>query len=405
MLRSSAKNFERVTVVVDPADYDAVAAELTASGEVCRDTRFRLAKKAFAHTARYDAAIVGYLEGMGAKGEGAPSLPETMSLRWERARSLRYGENPHQEAAFYVRDAAGRDCAPSLATAEVVQGKELSYNNLLDLDAALECVLEMGAPAAVVVKHTNPCGVAMHVSSLTQAYRWARQCDPVSAFGGIVAVNRPVDAELAGELTETFLECVIAPSIDEAALALLAKKKNLRVVVTGAWPEDFHRGKRPPSWHAVRSVSGGVLVQSPDVEIARPGSEKQASGRAPTDEEYRGLRFAWRVAKHVKSNAIVYARAMPEGAMTVGVGAGQMSRVDSAAIARRKAELASLDLKGSVVASDAFFPFRDGLDVLAEAGATAVIQPGGSRRDDEVIAAADEHDIAMLFTGTRHFRH
>jgi phosphoribosylaminoimidazolecarboxamide formyltransferase/IMP cyclohydrolase len=378
-------------VVCDPDDYAAVAAELQASGgEVSRPTRFRLAKKAFSHTAAYDGAIAAYLTSLAEEGSAErATFPEVLTPQWKLERPLRYGENPHQSAAFYV-DASPE--AGSLARAEVLQGKELSYNNLLDLDAALGCVREFELPAAVVVKHNNPCGVAVDAASLSAAYLKARECDPVSAFGGIVALNRPVDGALAAQLAETFLECVIAPDYDEAALAALAKKKNVRLLKVAFVPRT---GVVPPQ---LRSVSGGVLAQSRDDGMVSIKDARVVTKRAPTPAELASLDFAWRVAKHVKSNAIVFAR----DGVTIGVGAGQMSRIDSTKIAVMKART---PVAGSVVASDAFFPFRDGLDALADAGATAVAQPGGSVRDDEVIAAADEKGLAMVFTGMRHFRH
>jgi phosphoribosylaminoimidazolecarboxamide formyltransferase/IMP cyclohydrolase len=395
MLRSSAKNYERVAVVVDPADYDAVGAEIEASGEIARATRFRLAKKAFAHTAAYDGAIAGWLTTFPEEGGAREPFPETLTLQWRRERALRYGENPHQSAAFYVEDAGG-ETRPALGRSVVLQGKELSYNNLLDLDAALEAVLEFGDPAVVIVKHTNPCGVGVGATAVA-AYERALETDPLSAFGGIVAVNRTVEADLARELVELFLECVIAPGFDAAARELLAKKKNLRLVAFG----DFTPGDLDGAAGAtplLRGVSGGLLVQSRDRSIVAASAARAVSKRAPSAAELAALDFAWRVGKHVKSNAIVFAR---EG-QTVGIGAGQMSRVDAARVAVMKAKL---PLAGTVVASDAFFPFRDGVDAIADAGATAIIQPGGSVRDDEVIAAADERGLAMLFTGMRHFRH
>jgi phosphoribosylaminoimidazolecarboxamide formyltransferase/IMP cyclohydrolase len=388
MLRSSAKNYERVAVVCDPDDYAQVIAELDATGgEVARATRFRLAKKAFAHTAAYDGAIAAYLSSLADESAERAPLPEVLTGQWRLERPLRYGENPHQKAGFYV------DAKPepgSLAKAQVLQGKELSYNNLLDLDAALACVREFSLPAAVVVKHNNPSGVAT-ADDAAAAYLKARECDPVSAFGGIVALNRPVTAALAGHLSETFLECVIAPSYEPAALEILAKKKNVRLLQVG-----FDARLVAPL--ELRSVSGGILVQDRDDGMVSPRVAKVATKRAPTEAELAALDFAWRVAKHVKSNAIVFAR----DGVTVGIGAGQMSRIDSTRIAVAKARS---PVAGTVVASDAFFPFRDGLDALADAGATAVAQPGGSMRDDEVIAAADEKGLAMVFTGMRHFRH
>jgi phosphoribosylaminoimidazolecarboxamide formyltransferase/IMP cyclohydrolase len=393
MLRSSAKNYERVAVVCDPDDYAGLAAELDASGgEIERKTRFRLAKKAFSHTAAYDGAIAAYLTSLPEEDtKERAGFPDVLTVQWKLERPLRYGENPHHAAAYYV-DANPE--AGSLARAEVLQGKELSYNNLLDLDAALGAVREFELPAAVVVKHNNPCGVAVDAASLSAAYIKARECDPVSAFGGIVALNRPVDGALAAQLAETFLECVIAPDYDAAALAALAKKKNVRLLKVPFVPRTGPHGVPPQ----LRSVSGGVLAQSRDDGMVSIKDAKVVTKRAPTAAELASLDFAWRVAKHVKSNAIVFAR----DGVTIGVGAGQMSRIDSTKIAVMKART---PVAGSVVASDAFFPFRDGLDALADAGATAVAQPGGSVRDDEVIAAADEKGLAMVFTSMRHFRH
>jgi phosphoribosylaminoimidazolecarboxamide formyltransferase/IMP cyclohydrolase len=391
MLRSSAKNYERVTVVCDPTDYAAVVDEMDATGgEVSRTTRFRLAKKAFSHTSSYDGAIAAYLTSL--PDEEAPArdlFPTVMTQQWKLERTLRYGENPHQSAAFYVD---GNPEPGSLASAEVLQGKELSYNNLLDLDAALGCVREFDAPAAVIVKHTNPCGVAVDGASLQSAYLKARECDPVSAFGGIVAFSRTVDAALAAVLNETFLECIIAPDYEAGALEALAKKKNLRLLKVAT----LARTGAPPL--QLRSVSGGVLVQNRDDGMVELAGAKVVTKRAPTPAELASLQFAWKVGKHVKSNAIIFAK----DGVTVGIGAGQMSRIDSTKIAVSKART---PVAGCVVASDAFFPFRDGLDALADAGATAVAQPGGSVRDDEVIAAADEKGLAMVFTGMRHFRH
>ena len=402
MLRSAAKNHERVTVVVEPDDYAAVIAALPAGPGAAE--RLALAKTAFAHTAAYDAAIAAYLSSLDLDAVAAArtaeparrELPDVLSIQWTREYGLRYGENPHQQAAFY-RDArspipgAGRT-RPTIATAEVLGGKQLSYNNLLDLDAALGLCLEFREPVAIVVKHNNPCGVALGAEVAT-AYRRAREADPVSAFGGIVAVNREVDAALAALLAETFLECVVAPGYSAAARDLLAGKKNLRLVAAGGdWT-----AAASPSW-SVRTIAGGALVQTVDHGMVDLATARVATKRAPTDAERADLAFAWRVGKHVKSNAIVFAK----DGVTLAIGAGQMSRVDSVRICERKAGAA---LAGSAVASDAFFPFRDGLDVLAQAGASAVVQPGGSVRDDEVIGAADEHGLAMLFTGMRHFRH
>jgi phosphoribosylaminoimidazolecarboxamide formyltransferase/IMP cyclohydrolase len=388
MLRSAAKNHERVTVVVDPDDYPALIAELQASGgETSPATRFRLARKVFAHTSAYDGAIAAYLTSFDEPGGERAAFPEILTIQGRRERALRYGENPHQAAAFYAVDGD----APSLARAGVLQGKELSYNNLLDLDAALQAVLDLDGPAAVIIKHNNPCGAATDEAGVAAAYRKARETDPVSAFGGIVAVNRVVGAELARDLSETFLECVIAPDYDDAAREILGKKKNLRLLAIGSV-------ERPRPGLSVRGVSGGLLVQTRDSGLVSARDARVVTRRAPTEVELAALDFAWRVGKHVKSNAIVLARA----GQTVGIGAGQMSRVDSVKLAVMKAQL---PVAGTVCASDAFFPFRDGVDALAEAGVTAVMQPGGSVRDEEVIAAADERGLAMLFSGMRHFRH
>jgi phosphoribosylaminoimidazolecarboxamide formyltransferase/IMP cyclohydrolase len=382
MLRSAAKNYADVAVVVDPADYGRVLEEARGGG-LSPDTRFALAKKAFAHTAAYDGAIANYLTSR----EGA--YPEVLTLQFHKLQDLRYGENPHQSAAFY-RDA--RAAAGTLARYRQVQGKELSYNNIADADAAWECVKSFGEPACVIVKHANPCGVATG-ARLGEAYEKAFNTDPVSAFGGILAFNRALDADAAAAVAKQFAEVVIAPRIEPEALKVLAAKSNLRVLeIPLAHEAQAHDYKR---------VGGGLLVQSLDARTASRTEMRVVTKKAPGDAQWADLLFAWRVAKFVKSNAIVFCR----GGMTLGVGAGQMSRVDSVRIAAAKAAAAKLDLAGAVVASDAFFPFRDGLDVLAEAGAAAVIQPGGSVRDDEVIAAADERGVAMVFTGVRHFRH
>jgi phosphoribosylaminoimidazolecarboxamide formyltransferase/IMP cyclohydrolase len=393
MLRSAAKNHERVAVVCDPDDYSRLLAELAEhDGELSARTRFRLACKAFAHTAAYDAAISGYLSSLNDDGSGpAQEFPEYLTIQWRRERSLRYGENPHQQAAFY-RDVHPQ-AEPSVATAQVLQGKELSYNNLLDLDAALDLALEFAEPAAAVIKHSNPCGVAVAASGVAEAFRLARQTDPVSAFGGIVAVNRPVGAELAAELADLFLECVIAPEFRPEAREVLAKKKNLRLLAYGEKATEALQG----GW-TMRTVVGGLLVQSRDRQLLSAAEADVVTKRSPTPEELLALEFAWKVCKHVKSNAIVFVR----DGQTAGIGAGQMSRVDSAKLAVTKA---LQPLEGTVAASDGFFPFRDGVDEIAKAGATAIIQPGGSVRDAEVIAAADEHGMAMLMTKMRHFRH
>jgi phosphoribosylaminoimidazolecarboxamide formyltransferase/IMP cyclohydrolase len=390
MIRSAAKNHERVAVVVEPADYERVLAELEAEGEVSPALRFQLARKAFAHTAAYDGAIASYLGRLEHPGAAPADFPATLHPALRRERVLRYGENPHQKAAFYARtDTQG----PSLARAEVLQGKELSYNNLLDLDAALALCLEFGTAAAVIIKHSNPCGVAVSPSGVGEAYRLARETDPVSAFGGIVAVNRPVEGELARDMAETFLECVIAPDFTPEAQAALSVKKGLRLLRL-----SMPRGETGGDELELRTIAGGMLVQTSDASTAPAAEGRVVTERGPTSAELEDLDFAWRVAKHVKSNAIVFAG----GGRTLGIGAGQMSRVDSVKIAVAKARF---PLAGSVLASDAFFPFRDGVDEAAKAGVTAIIEPGGSVRDQEVIVAANERGIAMVFTGERHFRH
>ena len=390
MLRAAAKNHAHVTVVVDAADYGRVIEEMESNqGRVSDATRFDLAVKSFEHTAAYDAAIANYL---GARtGEGLAEFPRTLNLQYVQKQTMRYGENPHQRAAFFVER---RIEEASVATARQLQGKELSYNNIADTDAALECVknFEEG-PACVIVKHANPCGVA-YGASLIAAYDRAYSTDPESAFGGIIAVNQELDAETAQTIVaRQFVEVIIAPSVSPEAAAAVAKKKNVRLLACGEWSaEALHRLD-------FKRVNGGLLVQEAD--LALHGELKVVTERAPTDQEMKDLLFTWRVAKFVKSNAIVYGR----DGMTIGIGAGQMSRVNSARIAGIKAEQAGLQVKGAVMASDAFFPFRDGLDNAAEVGISAVIQPGGSMRDAEVITAANEHGIAMVFTGMRHFRH
>jgi phosphoribosylaminoimidazolecarboxamide formyltransferase/IMP cyclohydrolase len=388
MLRSAAKNHAAVAVVVDPADYAGLLAEIGASGEVSAPTRFRLAAKAFAHTAAYDGAISNYLSSLDAQRLRS-EYPAVLSLQFARLEELRYGENPHQTAAFY------RDEHPApgaIANYRQLQGEELSYNNIADADAAWECVKGYAAPACVIVKHANPCGVAMG-ATLAAAYGRAFKTDPVSAFGGILAFNRPLDPAAAEAIGAQFAEVVIAPRVEPAAQQLLAKKPNVRVLeVPLAHDVQAHDYKR---------VGGGLLVQSSDARTLERGEVRTVTKLAPTEAQLDDLLFAWRVAKYVKSNAIVFCA----DGMTLGIGAGQMSRIDSVRIAAAKAAAAGLSLSGSVVASDAFFPFRDGLDALAEAGAAAVIQPGGSLRDTEVIAAADERGVAMVFSGVRHFRH
>lgn len=390
MVRSSAKNYRFVAIVTDPADYPKLVAEMQANGGALTDaTRFGLAKKAFSHTAEYDGAISNYLTALNASNE-REAFGEKLNLQFTRAQTCRYGENPHQAGAFYVEAKAP---AGTIATARQIQGKELSYNNIADTDAALECVKQFdAAPACVIVKHANPCGVA-YGANLLEAYDRAYATDPESAFGGIIAFNGRLDGATAAAIVERqFVEVIIAPEVSPEASAAVAAKKNVRLLECGKWSGAVAQLD-------MKRVAGGLLVQ--DADVLLNAELKVVTSRAPTDKEMDDLLFAWRVAKFVKSNAIVYAK----DRMTVGVGAGQMSRVNSARIAAIKAEHAGLAVPGSVMASDAFFPFRDGIDQAAAAGIQAVIQPGGSMRDDEVIAAANEHGIAMVFTGTRHFRH
>ena len=390
MLRSAAKNYRDVIVVCDPADYAGVLADIQADGP-SEDRRYDLARKVFAYTAGYDQAICAYLATRATPD--AAKFPDPLTLRLEKVQTLRYGENPHQKAALYKEVTGG-----GLAAATQLWGKEMSYNNFLDTHAALALAQEFSEPACVIVKHNNPCGVAV-AARLDAAYQRAKACDPVSAFGGVVAFNRPIDLAAAQACSGTFTEVVIAPGILPDALALFQKKKDLRVLSVG----DDAPGLRGAL--EVRRISGGLLVQEVDRgRIADPTALKVASQRPPTPEEVSALLFAWTVCKHVKSNAIVFAR----GGQTVGIGAGQMSRVDSvrlAAIKARERQDQTVPTAGCAMASDAFFPFRDGIDEAARSGITAVIQPGGSIRDVEVIAAADAHGMAMLFTGMRHFRH
>lgn len=390
MLRAAAKNYTAVTVIVDPQDYANVLTELqTQQGMVSEAMRIALAQKAFAHTARYDGLIANYLS----QFIETQAFPPTVTLHYQHAYGMRYGENPHQKAAFYHAPDRSMGC---IAAAIQIQGKELSYNNVADADTALECVKTfIDSPACVIVKHANPCGVAIGATSL-EAYQRAFRTDPTSAFGGIIAFNRVLDAQTAQAILDRqFVEVLIAPEITEEAKPILAAKANIRVLVCGQWSHlpvlqwDFKR------------VNGGLLMQEVDLGTVTQDDLKVVTQRQPTVQEWRDLLFAWKVVKFVKSNAIVYVK----GGMTLGVGAGQMSRVFSAKIAALKAAEEQLDLRGSVIASDAFFPFRDGLDTLAEVGGVAVIQPGGSLRDAEVIAAADEHKMTMVFTGMRHFRH
>jgi phosphoribosylaminoimidazolecarboxamide formyltransferase/IMP cyclohydrolase len=390
MVRSAAKNLESVAVVTDPADYPRVAAELTGSRELSLATRLELARKAFALTTRYDGEIATTLERLAVDGSlhlvKAPNLPERLYLPFERRQPMRYGENPHQSAALYIPAGCS---AEGFAGAKQLQGKELSYNNLVDLDAAWGLAQEFSDPAAAIIKHNNPCGAAEQ-GSLVEAYVKALACDPVSAYGGVIAFNRRVDAATAEEAAKLFIECIAAPGYDPAAREKFSSKKNLRLL------------EMPPTAPAaeleLKGISGGVLVQEPDRHELRESELKVVTERAQSEAETRAMLFAWKVCKHVKSNAIVLAR---EG-QTLGIGAGQMSRVDSVKIAVMKAQTS---LAGSVVASDAFFPFADGVEEAGKAGATAVIQPGGSVRDGEVIAAANRLGMAMVFTGVRHFRH
>jgi phosphoribosylaminoimidazolecarboxamide formyltransferase/IMP cyclohydrolase len=407
MLRAAAKNHKDVTVIVDAEDYARVLEEMDANaGAVTDTTRFDLAVKTFEHTSNYDGAIANYLGtrlgdetsddvqgGTSAAGGRMPiaAFPRTINLQYRQVQTMRYGENPHQKAAFFVERDQPEAC---ISTANQLQGKELSYNNIADTDAALECVKQYDeGPACVIVKHANPCGVALG-STLLESYDRAYSTDPESAFGGIIAFNQELDAETAEAIVERqFVEVIIAPKVSDAAVAVVSAKKNVRLLECGEWSaEALHR-------QDFKRVNGGLLVQDADLQLHN--ELKVVTKRSPTEQEMADLLFTWRVAKYVKSNAIVYGK----DKMTIGVGAGQMSRVNSARIAAIKAEHAGLEVPGSVMASDAFFPFRDGLDNAAEVGVRAVIQPGGSMRDEEVIAAADEHDIAMVFTGMRHFRH
>ena len=396
MVRSAAKNSAHVGVVVDPADYEKVATELEATRALSDGTRFGLMRKAFAHTAAYDAAIAEYLTARETPASQPARFPGTLAAVYTKVQDLRYGENPHQAGAFYR--AAREPEEPTVAFAKVFQGKELSYNNLVDLEAALAAVKEHEGPACVVIKHNTPCGVALGASG-AEAFARARACDPVSAFGGIVALNRPVDAAAAKELTDLFLECVIAPGYDEAARTALAVKKNLRLLEAPRLGQPRASWKRAPEdLRELRSIPGGLLAMDRDLGAVRREDCKVMTKRAPTEQEWKDLLFAWKVVKHVKSNAIVFARED----RTVAIGGGQTSRVESVKTAVMKAQL---DVRGSSVGSDAFFPFKDGVEEIIKAGATAIIQPGGSMRDAEVIEAADKAGIAMVATGMRHFRH
>jgi phosphoribosylaminoimidazolecarboxamide formyltransferase / IMP cyclohydrolase len=386
MIRSAAKNFHDVAIITSPSDYPVLADELAHSGgSLSRETKWRLAQKAFATTAAYDSAIASTLERIPDDFRMPPRsdiFPQTLRLTFQKAFDLRYGENPHQKAALYSD--GSRD---GVANSHQIHGKELSYNNIVDLQAAWDLAHEFNEPFCAIIKHTNPCGAATG-KNLAEAYQRAFECDPISAFGGVVAVNRPLDDEAAKEMHKLFLEVIAAPAFAEEAKMLLGSKKNLRLVEVQDAPQKW----------MIKNISGGLLLQDVDSRPLQDIDLKVVTQRAPTPEEMRGLLFAWKVCKHVKSNAIVYAR----GEQTVGIGAGQMSRVDAAKIGAMKAQL---PLKGTVAASDAFFPFPDGVEEIARAGATAIIQPGGSQRDAEVIAAADRLDLAMVFAGVRHFRH
>lgn len=391
MIRAAAKNYRDVAVVVDPHDYGQIIQEMRSNnGEVREETCFRLAVKTFEHTALYDGAIANYLGATDHTSEKR-DFPDTINLQFRQVQTMRYGENPHQKAAFFVENDIQES---SVATAHQLQGKELSYNNIADTDAALECVKQFDeGPACVIVKHANPCGVALG-DNLMEAYDRAYSTDPESAFGGIIAFNAELDGATAQAIVERqFVEVIIAPTVSAEAIEAVRAKKNVRLLACGEWAaEDIHR-------YDFKRVNGGLLVQDADLQLLN--DTKVVTERAPSEDEMLDLLFSWRIAKFVKSNAIVYCK----NGMTIGVGAGQMSRVNSARIAGIKAEHAGLEVKGSVMASDAFFPFRDGIDNAAQAGIAAVIQPGGSMRDEEVIAAANEHGMAMVFTGMRHFRH
>ena len=389
LVRGAAKNFRHVAVVTDPEDYRELISEMqSANGAIGMETRYRLAQKAISHTAAYDSAISNYLTATALNGERV-TFPQRLNLNYRKVQDLRYGENPHQNAAFY------RELFPvpgSLSSYTQLQGKELSYNNIADSDAAWECVKTFDQPACVIIKHANPCGVAV-AKDVLQAYKLAFATDPTSAFGGIIACNRELDAQTAEAVIQQFVEVLIAPAISPDALKILSQKTNIRVLEVA-----LQKGENAQDY---KRIGGGLLVQTPDNLNIAASQLKVVTKKQPTPQQISDLLFAWRVAKFVKSNAIVFAG----NGHTLGVGAGQMSRVDSARIASIKAQNAGLSLLGSVVASDAFFPFRDGVDVVVQAGARAVIQPGGSMRDDEVIAAADELNISMVFTGVRHFRH
>ncbi len=388
MVRAAAKNHASVTVVVDPADYEQLLQEMADSNEVSDATRFSLAIKAYEHTAQYDGAIANYFGRM-VQEPGEQDFSRTLNLQYRHSISMRYGENPHQAAAFYTADDSSE---ASVSSARLIQGKALSFNNIADTDAALECVKQFDEPCCVIVKHANPCGVAL-AQDIHEAYQRAFKTDPESAFGGIIAFNRPLDANTAAAIIEQqFVEVIIAPGVEDAAVAAVASKENVRLLSCDQWQQAQAR-------FDYKHVNGGILVQQADQALYQ--NLEIVSDIKPDDAQMRDLVFAWQVAKFVKSNAIIYAR----DNMTIGVGAGQMSRINSARIAAIKAGHAGFEVAGSIMASDAFFPFRDGIDAAAEVGISAVIQPGGSMRDDDVVAAANEHGMAMVFTGMRHFRH
>ena len=387
MIRAASKNHDGVAVIVEPGDYESVLEDLK-NDKLSLESRRRLAAKAYAHTASYDTAITGYLSG----SLGDEALGQRFLYSGNLSEKLRYGENPHQDAAFYVDQQAP---VGSLAAAKQLQGKALSYNNIADSDAALECVKQFGNSACVIVKHANPCGVAV-ADNILDAYEKAFKTDPTSAFGGIIAFNRALDAKTAQAIVEKqFVEVIVAPTINADAAEIIATKKNVRVLETGSWPNAANAG------FEFKKVTGGLLVQNTDLGVITADDLKVVTDLAPTAEQIQDMLFAWTVVKYVKSNAIIFCK----DNMTIGVGAGQMSRVYSTKIAAIKAADEGLEIKGSVMASDAFFPFRDGIDAAAETGISAIIQPGGSMRDDEVIQAANEHGLAMVFTGMRHFRH
>ncbi len=397
MVRAAAKNHAHVGIITDPSDYNRVLDALNGSTSLSAELRYDLAVKAFEHTAQYDGMIANFLGRRVNKEQTADAYPRTLNLQFNKMEDLRYGENPHQSAAFYVERQTSDNVEASIATAKQLQGKALSYNNIADTDAALECVKAFSAPACVIVKHANPCGVAIDQDQVT-AYKTAFSTDPESSFGGIIAFNRPLTKAAASAIIDNqFVEVIIAPSLEDGVLDITGTKKNVRVLVCGELPKPETRATQLD----YKRVNGGLLVQEQDLGIILPTDLKIVTDVQPTQAQINDLLFSWSVAKYVKSNAIVYAKDQ----RTIGIGAGQMSRVNSARIAAIKAEHAGLVTQGAVMASDAFFPFRDGIDNAADVGISAIIQPGGSMRDDETIAAANEHGIAMVFTGMRHFRH